>query len=77
MCGVQHYLTGEPVPGIVYEARLAKTLLPRITAEDMQAVADAYRTHNSCVIKTVSEQAGQAAPRIPLWLIFGREVTRR
>jgi hypothetical protein len=51
---LQHFLTGEPVPGIVYEARLAKTLLPEITAEDMQKVAHAYGTQNSCVIKTVS-----------------------
>ncbi len=50
---LQHFLRAEPVPGIAYEARMAKSLLPDISAEEVTAFAERLRPSNSCVIKTV------------------------
>ncbi|MCO5571807.1 hypothetical protein L7F22_025555 [Adiantum nelumboides] len=58
---LQHFLRGEPVVGIEYEAQLQKTLLPQITAEEVSKVAENYRTTCSCVIKTV-EPRTRASP---------------
>ncbi|KAH7414951.1 hypothetical protein KP509_14G020500 [Ceratopteris richardii] len=54
---LQHFLRGEPVVGIEYEAQLQKTLLPQITASEVSKVAENYRTTCSCVIKTVEPRA--------------------
>eukprot|EP00250_Pteridium_aquilinum_P015299 c22507_g1_i1 orf=556-3573(+) len=54
---LQHFLRGEPVVGIEYEAQLQKTLLPQITAAEVSKVAENYRTTCSCVIKTVEPRA--------------------
>lgn len=54
---LQHFLRGEPVVGIEYEAQLQKTLLPQITAAEVSKIAENYRTTCSCVIKTVEPRA--------------------
>jgi hypothetical protein len=51
---VRHFLHGECVTGREYEARLSKTLLPRITERDVTGRGQLYQTTNSCVIKVVS-----------------------
>ncbi|CAI5506607.1 unnamed protein product [Closterium sp. Naga37s-1] len=45
-----HFLKDEPSPGIEYEARLAKALLPGITAARVNAVASEISPCNSCVV---------------------------
>jgi hypothetical protein len=47
---------GEFVVGQEYEARLSKTLLPRVTAEDVQRVADLCRVENSCLVKAIAHR---------------------
>ncbi|CAM6103151.1 unnamed protein product [Calypogeia fissa] len=54
---LQHFLRGEPVFGIEYEAQLQKTLLPEITAAEVAKIADFYLSKNSCVVKTVEPRA--------------------
>lgn len=54
---LQHFLRGEPVVGIEYEAQLQKTLLPQITAAEVSKIAENYRTTCSCVVKTVEPRA--------------------
>eukprot|EP00249_Psilotum_nudum_P022861 c28663_g1_i1 orf=451-3468(-) len=54
---LQHFLRGEPVVGIEYEAQLQKTLLPKITAAEVSKVAEHYSTTCSCVIKIVEPHA--------------------
>ena len=47
---------GEFVVGQEYEARLSKTLLPRVTGEDVQRVADHCRVENSCLVKAIAHR---------------------
>lgn len=54
---MQHFLRADPVPGIEYEAQLAKTLLPEISAGEVAAYARNYGTERSCVVKTVEPRA--------------------
>ncbi|GJP47352.1 hypothetical protein CLOM_g6553 [Closterium sp. NIES-68] len=54
---LQHFLRDEPSPGIEYEARLAKALLPGITAAEVAAVASNISPSNSCVVKIVEPRA--------------------
>eukprot|EP00898_Chlorokybus_atmophyticus_P001425 jgi/Chlat1/2283/Chrsp17S02583 len=53
---LQHFLREEPVPGIAYEAQLAKTLLPAITRSEVATFAQLFRPECNCVVKTVSNQ---------------------
>lgn len=41
------------------EARLSKTLLPRVTAGDLQRIASSCGTDRSCVVKTVAHKRCQ------------------
>uniref|UniRef100_A0A0D6R038 Peptidase M16 N-terminal domain-containing protein n=1 Tax=Araucaria cunninghamii TaxID=56994 RepID=A0A0D6R038_ARACU len=54
---LQHFLHGEPVVGIEYEAQLQKTLLPHISAAEVSRFAENFQTSCSCVIKTVEPRA--------------------
>lgn len=47
---------GEFVVGAEAEARLSKTLLPRVTNDHLQQVAASCSPHTSCVVKTVSHK---------------------
>ena len=42
--------------GQEYEARLSKTLLPRVTVADVQAVAKHCRVENSCLVKAIAHK---------------------
>ena len=42
--------------GQEYEARLSKTLLPRVTVADVQAVANHCRVENSCLVKAIAHK---------------------
>jgi zinc protease len=53
---VNHFLEGEPSPGIEYEYRLAKSLIPAITAADVADAARSLFTDDSRVILAVSPQ---------------------
>lgn len=50
--------------GADYEARLSKTLLPRVKAAQLQRLADACRIDQSCVIKAIAHKkcAGTHSP---------------
>ena len=48
---MRHYLNAELVVGREKEARLTKTILPSVTADDLMEVARRYTTGSSCVIK--------------------------
>ncbi|KAG2499479.1 hypothetical protein HYH03_002426 [Edaphochlamys debaryana] len=50
---VRHFLHDEFVTGQEYEARLSKTLLPRITRGAVEACACKCRPGDSCVVKVV------------------------
>ncbi|CAI5457717.1 unnamed protein product [Closterium sp. Yama58-4] len=52
-----HFLRDEPSPGIEYEARLAKALLPGIAAAEVAAVASEISPSSSCVVKIVEARA--------------------
>ncbi|KAI4380729.1 hypothetical protein MLD38_006890 [Melastoma candidum] len=54
---VQHFLRGEPVIGVEYEARLQKTLLPHISAMEVSKYADKLKTCCNCVIKAIEPRA--------------------
>lgn len=53
---VRHFTTSEMVVGPVLEARLAKTLLPGITAAEVARLADECRLASSCVIKATAHR---------------------
>jgi predicted Zn-dependent peptidase len=53
---LRHFLSNEIVLGQELEARLYKTLLPRVTKEAIEAVAARFKTHDSCVVKVVEHQ---------------------
>lgn len=42
--------------GQEYEARLCKTLLPRISKSDVEGCADLFHPSNNCVIKVVEHR---------------------
>jgi zinc protease len=63
---VNHFLEGEPSPGIEYEIKLLKTLLPGITASEVTAAAKEMLADRSRVILAVSPQKpGLAIPGEP------------
>jgi GH24 family phage-related lysozyme (muramidase) len=49
-------MSGEFVVGRAQEAQLSKTLLPKVNAQDLQAIADNLRSTSNCVIKVVSHR---------------------
>ena len=60
---VSHFLTNEPAPGIEYEYKLAKELIPAITAAEVAAAAKTLFSDASRAILGVSPQkAGLAVP---------------
>jgi zinc protease len=60
---VNHFLEAEPSPGIEYEIKLLKTLLPGITAAEVTSTAQQMFDDRSRVILAVSPQkAGLAIP---------------
>jgi zinc protease len=60
---VNHFLQGEPTPGIEYEHRLVQALVPTITTEDVARAAKALFADTSRVILAVSPQKpGVAVP---------------
>ena len=60
---VDHFLTGEPSPGIEYEYKLVQTLLPAITLDDVTAAARRMFDDSHRVILAVSPQKdGLAVP---------------
>ncbi|CAI9259574.1 unnamed protein product [Lactuca saligna] len=54
---LHHFLRGEPVVGIEYEAQLQKTILPHISASEVSKYSENFRTTHSCVIKTIEPRA--------------------
>ena len=60
---VDHFLAGEPVPGIDAEFALSKALIPGIGLEEVNAVARAVLPDRGRVVMVnAPEKAGQAAP---------------
>src|SRR5918993_2621809 len=60
---VNHFLQGEPTPGIEYEYRLAQTLIPTITAAEVGSVAkELFADAARVVIATAPKKDGLAAP---------------
>ena len=60
---VNHFLQGEPTPGIEYEQKLVQALVPTITAVDVATAAKAMFADTSRVILAVSPQkAGVTVP---------------
>jgi zinc protease len=53
---VNHFLEGEPSPGITYEHQLAHAAVPAITLEDVNAAAKSLFSFQSRVILAVSPQ---------------------
>jgi zinc protease len=53
---VRHFLNGEPAPGIEYEVRLARDLLPGITIEEANAAIKRLLGDGSRVVLAVSPQ---------------------
>ena len=51
---VRHFLTREAVVGREEEVRLNKTLLPMVQPEQLQAIAESFKSCCSCVVKAVS-----------------------
>jgi zinc protease len=53
---VNHFLQGEPTPGIEYEHRLVQALVPTITTDDVARAAKALFADTSRVVLAVSPQ---------------------
>lgn len=53
---VRHFQHHDFVVGRKYEAQLSKTLLPRITAADLQKLADRFKPASSCTVKAISHK---------------------
>lgn len=51
---VRHFQNQDFVVGRKYEAQLSKTLLPRISAADLQKLADRFKPSSSCTVKAIS-----------------------
>ena len=53
---IDNYLTGEPIPGIDYEYRIAKQLVPTITLGELNKLASGWITDSNRVIIAQSPQ---------------------
>ena len=51
---MRHFQNQDFVVGRQYEAQLSKTLLPKITAADLQKLADRFKPSSSCTVKAIS-----------------------
>lgn len=51
---MRHFQNQDFVVGRKYEAQLSKTLLPRISAGDLQKLADRFKPSSSCTVKAIS-----------------------
>ncbi|MEM9665421.1 MAG: insulinase family protein [Bacteroidota bacterium] len=71
---VRHFLEDEPIPGIAYEAALTEDLLPRITTDDVNRLADQLLTDaGRAVIVTMPEKEGLVPPtEADLAAVFAR-----
>ena len=63
---VRHFLSDEFVVGRDKEARLFKSIIDTITAEDVQQVAEQLRSSASCVVKAVSHRRRAPGSALPL-----------
>mmetsp|Transcript_26988 Transcript_26988/g.69981 ORF Transcript_26988/g.69981 Transcript_26988/m.69981 type:complete len:1010 (+) Transcript_26988:157-3186(+) len=61
---VRHFLNSELVVGQDMEARLTKTLLPKILADELRPFADAMSPSSSCAIKTVEHRKGTSEAQL-------------
>lgn len=60
---VSHFLENEPAPGITFEYDAVKRLLPDITVEEVNALADELlATHNRAVVAIMPEKEGLTPP---------------
>jgi len=60
---VQHFLTGEPAPGIAFEFQQAQRLLPTIRLDEVNAVARAWLSdRNRVVLVNAPEKPGVEVP---------------
>lgn len=60
----RHFLTGEPIPGIEEELRLAREFLPAITLEEVNHAASRWITlTNRVILYSAPEKPGLAVPR--------------
>jgi len=58
---VRHFLLGEFVAGQELEARLALTLLPTLTPQEVSAHAARFTANHSCVVKTMEHRCSVTA----------------
>lgn len=65
---VRHFLSEEFVVGRDAEARLFKSIIDTITAEDVRQVAEQLRSSASCVVKAVSHRRCDPVAFAPAYL---------
>lgn len=53
---MRHFQNQDFVVGRQYEAQLSKTLLPKISAVDLQKLADRFKPSSSCTVKAISHK---------------------
>ena len=66
---VEHYLTGEAIPGIAYEFNRAQQVLPGITLADLNAVAKGWLTGGAPVILVNAPEKNRALIPTPADLL--------
>ena len=66
---VEHYLTGEAIPGIAYEFRRAQEVLPGITLADLNAVAKGWLAGEAPVILVNAPEKNRAMLPTPADLL--------
>ncbi|MBC7897445.1 MAG: insulinase family protein, partial [Cytophagaceae bacterium] len=60
---VQHFLEGDPSPGIAWELRAVQTMLPGVTVADVNALGRTWITdRNRVVMLSAPEKAGTSVP---------------
>jgi len=71
---INNYLTGEPIPGIEYEYKLARQLVPTIKLSDVNKLASGWITDtNRVIIANSPEKPGVKVPtREELLAVFDR-----
>ncbi len=75
---IDHFLTGDPAPGVRYEYELSKTIVPSITVEDVGAlIKDRLSPRNRVVLANAPEKAGLAPPTESALLQVFDKVTRQ
>ena len=61
---VRHYMEGEPVPGIDAEYELHQQLLPEITLQEVNRLAEPWRTLDSTVAMVSGPEAVASGPEV-------------